>query len=243
MRKPNEFTRVLQLAAMLALPIGFVACAPEDGEELDTPETTLPEAETDMGAGDAEPMTVDIEGVGGANVQGEATISRVGESLMVSLTMEELPGEGPFRAQILSGMCRDDAMGGTDAMDEPVTTPDAGTGTPDATQPGTDMSGMQDGQVLATLEDIQVSGATGTTEGQAGMSHSTVSVTDLQGQTQAHIEILGQDNQAVACGNVNNLSQVLMGTGTGTGTTPMTPAPGTAPGTTDPATPGTGGGY
>lgn len=216
MRKPNKFTRMLQVAAMLALPIGLVSCAPEEGEELETPETTLPDADMDMGA-EGQPMTVDIEGLEGSNVSGEATISRVGESLMVSLSLENLPAEGPFRAQIVSGMCEDrENMMGTPEPTEPGTEPgtDPAT-TPDPATPG-QTTGMQ-GQVLATLEDVQVSGATGTdAAGQAGMSHSTVPVSDLQGQTQAHVEIQGQGNQAVACGNIDNLGQVLMGTGTGT---------------------------
>jgi hypothetical protein len=220
MRKPNEFSRVLQVAMMLALPVGLASCAPEDGDELDTPETTIPDTDADMGV-EAQPMTIDIEGVD-TDVEGEATISRAGESLMVSLTLENLSGEGPFQAHLLSGRCedRENAMGENRPLTEPATT-EPGT-TPPATEPGTTpgatpgqtMPGAQ-GQVLATLEPIQVSGAT-TDEGQAGMSHSTVPVSGLQGQTQAFIEVQGQGTQTVACGNVDNLNQILMGTGAGT---------------------------
>jgi hypothetical protein len=228
MRKPNEFTRILQVGMMLVLPVGLASCAPDDGEEMETPEeTTLPDTGpvTDV----VEPVTVDINSVD-SEVEGEATISRVGESLMVSLQLEELAGTGPFRAQILSGRCED-----RPTTDAPGTT---GTGTPGTgAAPGT-TNMTQQGQVLATLEPIQVSGATGqpTTpptggqpaagEGQAGMSHSTIPVGDFRAMQQAFIEVQGQGSRTIACGNIDNLNQLLSATAGGTGGATLTPPAG-----------------
>jgi hypothetical protein len=181
-----------------------------------------------MGA--AEPITIDIEGVNDSEVEGEATISRVGESLMVSLSLEELTGEGPFRAQILSGRCEDHTMmgqGGTTAPGTGTTSMDT-TAAPGAATPSTGMQ-MQ-GQVLAALEPIQTSGAAqpGTTGqpgvGQAGMSHSTIPVTGMQGSTQAFIEVQGQGARTVACGDIDDLNRLMLGGTSGT-------TPGATPGT------------
>jgi hypothetical protein len=231
MRKPNEFTRILQVGMMLVLPVGLASCAPDDGEEMETPEeTTLPDAGTDT----VEPVTVDINSVGESEVEGEATISRVGESLMVSLQLEELMGAGPFRAQILSGRC-EDREEVTQGQTPPATGADTGR---TATAPGA--AGATHGQVLATLEPIQVSGATGTppaggqpaAEGQAGMSHSTIPVSDLRAVQQALIEVHGEGARTIACGNIDNLSQLLSAAGTTGGATMTPPAGSTTPGTT-----------
>jgi hypothetical protein len=235
MRMPNEFTRILQVGMMLVLPVGLASCAPEDGEEMETPEeTTLPDTGV---TGAVEPVTVDINEVEDSEVEGEATISRVGESLMVSLQLENLTGAGPFRAQILSGRCEDrPEMGQAPAPGTTGTTTDtaapATTGTPGA---------MQQGQVLATLEPIQVSGAAGqpgagqptTGEGQAGMSHSTIPASDMQAVQQAFIEVHGEGARTIACGNIDNLSRLISADAGATGGATMTPpAGGTTPGGT-----------
>jgi hypothetical protein len=230
---------------MLVLPIGLASCAPDEDEELETEVTPAPD--TGPGVDAVEPVTVDINNIGESEVEGEATISRVGESLMVSLQLEELSGTGPFRAQIVSGRCEDVenvADRATEPGTTPATPPPAGTGGTPTTTPGT----TQTGQVLATLEPIQVSGTTGTTppagqpgtpttEGQAGMSHSTIPVTDLRAAQQARLEVHGQGAVTIACGNIDNLNQLLSGAGT-TGGATMTPPAGTTPNTTPSGTPG-----
>jgi hypothetical protein len=202
---------------------------------METPEeTALPDANADLDT--VEPVTVDINGVE-SEVEGEATISRVGESLMVSLQLEELTGAGPFRAQILSGRCEDrenvaNQPSGTPGTDAPATTTPPGTTTPGAAD-------QAQGQVLATLEPVQLTGATpppagGTAASQAGMSHSTIPVIDLQSATQAFIEVQGEGARTVACGNIDNLTNLLAG---GTGGATMSPP--AAPSTTPGAAPGT----
>ena len=105
MRKPNEFTRILQIGMMLVLPVGLASCTRDEGDEMETPEeTNLPDSNEVNAA--AEPVEVDINGVD-SEVEGEATITRVGESLMISMTLEKLAGDGPFRGTIMSGRCED----------------------------------------------------------------------------------------------------------------------------------------
>jgi hypothetical protein len=153
MRKPNEFTRILQVGIVMTLPFALASCTREDRkEEIDTPEvTTVPEAPRE---GTAEPVTVDIQSVD-SKVDGEATISRVGESLMVSLALEKLAGEGPFRAAILSGRCEDRK----DTVANRTPAPQTGTGRDTATPRAGTTPTQGQGQVLATLEPIQLSGA------------------------------------------------------------------------------------
>jgi hypothetical protein len=255
MRKPNDLTRILQLGMMVALPIALAACAPDDGDDLDTMEDSVSTTPA-MESTPVEPVTVDLGSVD-SEVDGEATISRAGESLMVSLTLDNLAGEGPFRGQIVSGRCedRENQVGNRTDAPAPGTTPPAGTApgtTPGATTPQTPASAddMNQGQVLASLEPIQMSGATTTTPGgqpsgqapsaadQSGMSHSTIPVTDFRSMREAFIEIQGQASRTVACGNIDNLDRLLAGTA-GTTTTPMTPgaSPGTSAPGTQPATP------
>jgi hypothetical protein len=235
MRKPNEFTRILQIGMMLVLPIGLASCTRDEGEEMETPEeTNLPDT-NDVNAA-AEPVEVDINGVE-SDVDGQATITRVGESLMVSLTLEKLAGEGPFRGQIVSGRCEDredqtpnrTETGRNTTPGQPTTpgaTPPAGTTTPAAQQ------------VLATLEPIQVAGATGqptpATE-KSGMSQSTVPVADLRGMRDVHIEVQGTGARTIACGNITDMDKLLLGGTGGATVAPMTPSPTTPGGATPPS--------
>ena len=232
MRKPNEFTRILQIGMMLVLPIGLASCTRDEGkEEMETPEeTNLPDTNVNAAA---QPVEVDINGVD-SDVSGEATITRVGESLMVSLTVEKLAGDGPFRGQIAAGRCED-------MKAEIPNRTETGRTTPGATPPAGTTTPATEGQVLATLEPIQVAGATGqatpATE-KSGMSQSTVPVADLRGMRDVHIEIQGQGARTIACGNISDMDKLLMG-GTGGATvaptTPTTPGgatpPSSAPGT------------
>jgi hypothetical protein len=213
MRKENEFTRVLRVGMALVLSAGLAACAPEEEEELETPEPT-----TDVTTPAAEPITVDIESVENSNVSGDATISRSGESIMVALTLENLPSAGPFQAQLVSGRCDADTNIST-TPSTPSTTPGAPS-TPGQTTPpaATTTPGTESSRVLATLETIQV---TGTAPAQNGMSHSTVPLSSLQGATDAAIKVM-EGTRTVACGNVNNINDLTMGGST-------TTTPGTAP--------------
>jgi hypothetical protein len=203
MRMENELARVLRLGMALVVSVGLAACAPGEDEELETPEAT-PDVTTTPAP---EPMEVDIEAVENSNISGDATLTRSGESIMVALTLENLPSAGPFQAQLISGRC--DAAS-TPAPGAPSTTPS----TPSTTPPAT-TSGTQSARVLATLENIQV---TGTAPAQNGMSHSTVPVSGLQGNTDASIKVT-DGTKTVACGNVNNLSNLI----STTTTTPSTP--------------------
>ena len=231
MRKPIEFTRILQVGMVMALPFALASCTREEKkEEIKTPEaTTVPEATPENMA--AEPVTVDIQSVD-SKVEGEATISRVGESLMVSLSLDKLAGEGPFRAQILSGRCEDRK----DTVANRAPAPQTGGAKRDSAAPrgGTTPTQAQ-GQVLASLEPIQLSGATGGAAAeQSGMSHSTVPVSAMHGMTQAYIEVQGTGAHTIACGNVDHMDKMMSGATTGAPTTtaPVTPGtqtPGTAP--------------
>lgn len=210
MRNENEFTRASRVAMMLVLTMGLAACAPEEAPEW-APDDIVTEPEP----GVAEPLTVDIEG-DETSVTGEATVSRIGESVMVSLTVQNLPGEGPFQAHLLSGRCddrQDLADMGDPATPEPVEPTEPGEQPMDRpTQPGM----QQQGQVLSSLENIQVTAQTGT-------STSTVPVSQLQGHDRAFIQIEDSAGQPIACGDIDDLGQATLGTGT---------APGTDPGTT-----------
>jgi hypothetical protein len=232
MLKPNDFSRILQVSMMVALHFALASCAPDENDEIDTTVDSVPAA---VEPSTPEPVTFDLESVD-SEVDGEATVSRVGESLMVSLTLDKLAGEGPFAAQVVSGRCedRDDTAARTTTPATPGATPPATTPQPPATE-----AGMQ-GQVLATLEPIQLSPATpaqpGGVAAQSGMSHSTIPVTSFHAMPDAFIQVQGQASRVIACGNIDNLDGLLSGTA-GTTTAPVTPAPGTpAPGTA-PATP------
>lgn len=244
MRIEENMTRVCRIAMMLALPLAFVACAPEEQDELETPDATVPEAGLEEEA--AAPFTVDIEGddVEGmeTEVEGEATITRLADSLMVTLSVENLPGEGPFQAHIHAGTCdaRPDVAGATDLgetgttrdMGETGETGDVTTGQPGAQQP-------DQGRVLVPLEPVRVGAlagpddtpATGDVEADhTGMSTTTVASSQLQGQQQAFIQIHREDGSPIACGDIDDLSRINLDAGTtGPGTapgTPGTPAPG-----------------
>ena len=230
MRKSIELSRILQVGMVMTLPFALASCTREERkEEIKTPEeTAVPEATPESMA--AEPVTVDIESVD-SKVEGEATISRVGESLMVSLSLDKLAGEGPFRAQILSGRCEDRKDTVANRAPAPQT---GGTGrdTAAGARAGTTPTQAQ-GQVLATLEPIQLSGATGGAAAeQSGMSHSTVPVSSMHGMMQAYIEVQGTGARTVACGNIDHMDKMMSGATTGAPTTPATPGtqtPGTAP--------------
>jgi hypothetical protein len=241
MRKPIDLNRILQVSMMVALPLALAACAPDDGDDMDTLEDSVPAVTTEDVT--AEPVTVDINSVD-SEVDGEATVSRAGESLMVSLTLTELAGEGPFVGQIVAGRCEDREDTVANRTDAPATTPGtnppaAGT-TPQTPAPGTTPTtdNPNQGQVLARLEAIQLTGATGGTTppaggaaaapGQSGMSHSTIPVSDLRSMPDAFIEVQGTGSRTIACGNIGELDRLLTGT-TGTVVAPVTPAP--APGT------------
>ena len=246
MRKENDLNRMCRIALMMALPLGLVACAPDEGEELDeTPEATMPEVDRSEAF---EPMTVELEGedIEGtlSEVDGEATITRVEDSLMVSLSLENLPGTGPFQAHIHAGSCdaRDEAY---EETDEPE---------PGETVDQDEVAAGEQGRVLVPLEAVTVGGmaSTGTPESTPsattpgtepegenhGMSMSTVAISQLQGHEEAFIQVHGEGGQVIACGNIDDLSRATMGAGMGaTPTTPSTtpgtePAPGTNPGGT-----------
>jgi hypothetical protein len=206
MRMENELARVLRLGMALVVSVGLAACAPEADEEMETTETTTPEVTPTPAA---EPMTVDLEAVENSNVSGNATLTRSGESMMVALMLENLPSAGPFQAQLVSGRC-DSEGAAAPAPGAPSTTP--GAQTPPAT-------GMETGRVLATLEAIQV---TGTAPAHNGMSHSTVAVSNLQGNTDASIKVT-EGSKTVACGNLSNISNLTSGTTSTPGTAPARP--------------------
>lgn len=206
MRMENELARVLRLGMALVVSVGLAACAPESEEELDTPETTTPDVTTTPVP---EPMTVGIEAVENSNVSGDATLTRSGESIMVALTLENLPSAGPFQAQLISGRC--DSEGATTPA--PTTpAPGARSTTPGAQTPPA--TGAESGRVLATLETIQV---TGTAPAHNGMSHSTVAVSSLQGNMDASIKVT-DGSKTVACGNLSNISNLTSGATTTPGT-------------------------
>jgi hypothetical protein len=217
MRTENELSRVLRLGMALVVSVGLAACAPEEEAELETPETEAPDVEA------VEPMEVDIESVN-STVEGEATITRTGESLMVSLTLENLPGQGPYQGQLVTGRC--------DAIEDAA---ERGATTPPATPPQTPAPGMESGRVIGTFDPIQVAG---TGASMTATGHATIPVSGIQGATEGALKITSEGGQTVACGNVNNLNELTMGSA-GTpgsapyGTTPAnpstTPAPGTRP--------------
>jgi hypothetical protein len=211
MHMENELARVLRLGMALVVSVGLAACAPETEEELDTPETSTPDVTTTPAP---EPMTVDLQAVENSNVSGDATLTRSGESIMVALTLENLPSAGPFQAQLISGRCENGGAT-TPAPSTPApTTPAPGArGTTPSTQtpPAT---GAESGRVLATLESIQV---TGTAPAQNGMSHSTVAVSSLQGNMDAAIKVT-DGSKTIACGNLSNIGSLTSGTTTAPGT-------------------------
>jgi hypothetical protein len=229
MRKPNDFSRILQVSMMVALPFALASCAPDENDEMDTTGDSVP-AVVEPAA--PEPVTVDLASVD-SEVDGEATVSRVGEALMVSLTLDKLAGEGPFSAQVVSGRCEDRDNAANAPADPRGATPPATT-PPSATTPPTTGTAMDmQGQVLATLEPIQLSPATpaqpGGVASQSGMSHSTVPLSDFHAMSNAFIQVQGQASRVIACGNIDNLDRLLSGTA-GTTSAPMTPS-------TTPATP------
>jgi len=222
MRTENELSRIFRLAMALVVSAGLAACAPEEEAELETPETEAPDVDT------VEPMEVDIESVN-STVEGEATITRTGEQLMVALTLENLPGQGPYQAQLVTGRC--DAIEDAAEGDRPATTPPANN--PPA-NPQTPAPGTESGRVIGTFDPIQV---TGTGTAMTATGHATIPVSGIQGATEGALKITSQGGQTVACGNVNNLNELTMGSAATPGsapygTTPGTPAPGTTPSTT-----------
>ena len=231
MRNEIEFARVTRVAMILALPLWLAACAPEEGEELyETPEATTPGGELEEAA---EPLQVDIVGDEGSEVDGEATLTQMGDSFTVALSLENLPGQGPFQAHIHAGTCEDRA--------ELAETAEPGeTARPGETEVDEDRNPEQD-RVLVPLEPVTVGGAMGATEpaqpgttpepgteGQvegmnSGMSTTTVAKSQLEGQEEAFIQVHGEGGRAIACGNIADLGSATLGTGTGT-------TPGSAPG-------------
>jgi hypothetical protein len=215
MRTRNELSRVFRLGMVLVVSAGLAACAPEEEAELETPETEAPDVEA------VEPERVDIESVN-STVEGEATITRTGQDLMVALTLENLPGQGPYTAQLVTGRC--DAIEDAAEGDRPATNPPANN--PQTTP------GMESGRSIGTFDPIQV---TGTGTAMTATGHATIPASSIQGATEGALKIM-QGSQTVACGNVNNLNELAMGSATPggayPGTTPGTPAPGTNPSTT-----------
>ena len=219
MGKENEINRVLRAGMALALSVSFAACAQKDEAELDTPEESTPAVEQ------TETKTVDIEGVN-SSISGEATLSRSAESIMVSLTLENLPGAGPYQGQLISGKC--------DAVESTTTPPT----TPPSTTPPQTTPGMEAGRRLALLESIQV---TGTAPQQTAMSHTTIPISTLTGNNEVAIKITGEGSATVACGDLDDLNDLISANAGTTGsapyggTTPSTPPAGTTPsGTTPP---------
>ena len=170
---------------------------------------------------------------------GIAETTRMMDSLMVTLSLENLPGPGPFQAHIHAGTCQaeEEVLEGEAETPEPGETPEQDEATADQ------------GRVLVPLEDVTVGalGATpstpestpsATTPGTElqgennGMSMSTIAVSQLQGQQRAFVQVHGEGGQPIACGNIDDLGRATMGAGMGASpsTTPSTPEPGATPG-------------
>jgi hypothetical protein len=250
MRTERNITHLLWIAVLVVAPLGLASCAPKEGEEIDDAEVATP-SETET----AEPVTVDIDEWKDSNVSGEATINRAGNMLNVAISLEELPAEGTYTADLVVGKC--------DALENMATTSGTGTtgtagrttgtgttgatttpstpGTPSATTPqapGTTTTGMTHtpGMVLASLGTIMAGAAatppaqpapgTTTPSGRTGTGSGTVSLSSLMGVTEAFIRVQGAANAPVACGNVDDLNKLTMASGT---VTPPSTTPGTTP--------------